>query len=317
MALALGVSGAVHLGGSTQSADDDEASSDVRRAQPQDGVVRLDAKQLAHAAIKAQPLTAGSVPSLRVGFARVLDLSPLASIDTDLATARSALATSRAEADRLASLAAQDQSASRQSVETARAQAAGDAARLNLAQRRVGLEFGPGLARMSPATRSALIADAGAGRAALLRIDIPGPVLAAGTPVEIDDGQHRQTVRIIGPAAATDPQLQDAAMLAVLRPPLAASAMAGRQFNASAEGSGSQYGVIVPRAALIRWQGRLWVYRDLGKGAFSRIAVDEARPIDSGWLVSAGLQAGEQIVTDGAATLFAIERGNAAVQEDE
>ncbi|WP_067733066.1 hypothetical protein [Novosphingobium naphthalenivorans] len=319
MALVLAGTGVLHLGSGTGSGGDgdDEAAGPAENAPEQDSVVRLNAQQLAHASIRTQPVVAGSAAGLRRGFARVLDLSPLASIDADLATARANLAASRADAERLASLAAQDQSASRQAVEAARAKAGSDAAQVKLAERRFGLEFGPGLARMSPAARSVLIADAGAGRAALLRIDIPGPPLAPGTPVQITDSQHSQTVRIIGPAAAADPQLQDAAMLAVLPAPMAASAMAGRQFTARAAGGAVQHGVIVPRSALVRWQGALWAYRRTGKGTFRRIAIDEAQPIDAGWLVSRGLTAGEPIVTDGATTLFAVERGASAVQEDD
>src|SRR3546814_21084027 len=47
------------------------------------------------------PVASGSAPRLLQGFARVLDLSALASIDADLATARASLAASRADAERL------------------------------------------------------------------------------------------------------------------------------------------------------------------------------------------------------------------------
>lgn len=314
MILALAAGGAVHMG-AVVGDDDDDAARPINSAPGQDGVIKLNLEQLTHAAIRVEAVKAGSAPVLRQGFARVMDLSPLAAIEADLATARSALAASRAEAARLATLAAQDQGASRQAVEAARAQAQSDAARLTLAARREGLEFGPGVARMSSAAREGLIADAGAGRAALLRIDLPGAPLAAGTSVTIGDGKNAQTVRVIGPAAATDPQLQTAAVLAVLRPPLAASAMAGRQFSASVQGSDSQAGVILPRSALVRWQGRLWAYRQVSQGTFARIPIGEPHPLATGWLVD-GVAPGERIVMDGATTLFAVESGSSAVQED-
>ena len=317
MALAFAVSGVVHLGSDADGDGDEEARGSSQGALTEGGLVELNTAQLAHAAIRTQPLVAGSVPSLRRGFARAMDLSGLAAIDADLAAARGALAASRAEAKRLSSLADQDQSASLQAVEAARAKADSDAAQLNLAQRRIGLEFGPGLARMKAADRGMLIADVGAGRAALLRIDIPGQPLEPGAKVSISDGERRQSMRILGPAAAVDPQLQNAAMLAVLRAPMAAVAMAGRQFAATAAGSDLEDGVIVPRSALVRWQGRLWAYREVRKGAFQPVPIDGARPVDGGWLVNHGLTAGERIVTDGATTLFAVEWGGTATQEDD
>jgi hypothetical protein len=218
MALVFAAGGMVHPGGGgSVGGDDDEDAADAAESPAvADGVIRLDARQLAHAGIKTQAAAAGSAAALRRGFARVLDLSALAAIDADVATARANLVASQAEAARLASLAAQDQSASQAAVDAARAKARSDAAQRGLAQRRAGLEFGPGLARMSAAARGALTADAGTGHAALLRIDIAGAPLAAGTAVEVSDGQRSQSVRIIGPAAAADPLLQDAAMLAVL-----------------------------------------------------------------------------------------------------
>ncbi|MEJ2409728.1 MAG: hypothetical protein P8Y48_10435 [Novosphingobium sp.] len=318
MALVLAVSGVLHLQGDTAGGDaDDEAAAPAETEAAQDGAIHLDSEQLAHASIRTQLAAAGSAPALRRGFARVLDLSALAAIDADLAMARANLAASRAEAERLAALAAQDQSASRQAVEAARAKAGSDAVQARLAERRFGLEFGPGLARMREAARRALIADASAGRAALLRVDIPGAPLAAGTRVQVMDGGRSQAVRIIGAAAMADPQLQDAGMLAVLRGPMASGAMAGRRFTASTAGRGAEHGILVPRSALMRWQGQLWAYREQSKGTFRRIVIDEARPVEAGWLVSRGLTAGERIVIDGATTLFAVERGGSAPQDDD
>jgi hypothetical protein len=318
MALLFVIGGLAGTGsGTDRSDDDDAAASQAEGVTEQDGVVRLAPAQLAHASIQTRPVVSGSSPVLRLGFARVLDLSALAAIEADLATARASLAASRAEAQRLASLAAQDQSASRQAVEAARAKAASDAAQVRLAERRSGLEFGPGLARMGAAERGALVADAGMGRAALLRIDIPGVPLRPGARVQIEDGDRSQTVRVIGSAATTDPQLQSASVLAVLREPMASGAAAGRQFTARAAGDDMQSGVVVPRAALVRWQGQLWAYRETGKGTFQRIAIDKARPIEAGWLVSRGLTAGERVVTDGATTLLAVEHGGPASEESD
>ena len=323
MGLALVATGLVGPGAGGGGADGGAGAADAAQAAPADGPtivdgnIQLEGKALAHAAIRTAPVGAGATPNLVKGFARVIDLSTLAAIDADRATARASLAASQAEASRLAALAAEDQSASRQAVEAARAKAAADATQLRLADRRVGLEFGAGVARLGAGAQAALVADAGLGRAALLRIDIPGPPLPAGTQVVIADGPRTATVRVIGPAAAADAQLQNASVLGVLHGPLAAAAMAGRLFTAGAPEHGSTQGVIVPRAAMVRWQGQLWAYRALGKGKFRRIAMADAQPVSEGWLAPHGLAPGDVVVTDGATTLLAIELGGAETQEDD
>lgn len=320
MGAALTATGLVGLGGRTAGGADEAQAAQAAPADGPtlvDGNIQLDAKDLAHAALRTETVAAGSTPNLIKGFARVMDLSALAAIDADRATARASLGASQAEAARLAALAAEDQSASRQAVEAARAKAAADATQVRLADRRVGLEFGPGVARMGAGAQAALVADAGMGRAALLRIDIAGPPLAAGTPVLVSDGPSSATVRVIGAAAVADAQLQNPSVLAVLHGPLAAAAMAGRLLTAAVADRGAVQGVIVPRAAMVRWQGQLWAYRVLGKGKFRRIAMADAQPVAQGWLVPHALAPGETVVTDGATTLLAIELGGSETQEDD
>lgn len=323
MALALLATGVWSIGGAG-GGDGDDGPAPAEAAAPveQDGLLRLPPAQRARAGLRLTALASGDAPAVRPGFARALDLSSLAGIEADRAAARAALQASQAQAARLAALAAQDESASRQAVEAARAQAVADAARLALAERRVGLEFGAGLARLGAGELRALLAGVAAGRAALLRVEVPGAALRPGAVVTVDDGARTQRVTLLGPASATDPAMQTAAMLAILRGPMADAAVAGRQLTVSAPAAGRATGLIVPRPAPVRWQGRLWVYRAEGAGAggFRRVPLDGARPVAAGWLVAAGtggLRAGDRVVTDGAETLLALELGGAAEQEDE
>jgi hypothetical protein len=280
------------------------------------GEVRIESADQRRLGLVTSPVAAASAPALIHGFARGLDSANLAAIDAEIVTTRAAAAASRAEADRLALLAAQDQSASVKSVQAARAQAGADAARALLATRRVGLEYGPGLARLPDGARRALIADIASGAAALVRVDIPGAAITPAAAVRIDNGSG--SLRVLGPASSVDPRLQSAGMLAILRGPAAASAANGGLLGVTVEQGGAQSGIVIARDAVVRWRSGLWVYRLSGTGTFQRVELIEARPTTDGWFVPSGLAADDRVVTRGAGTLLAMDRGSgvADVGED-
>ncbi len=71
--------------------------------------------------------------------------------------------------------------------------------------------------------------------------------------------------------------------------------------------SAAQTGVITPRMALLRSKGKTWVYVRTGPETFLRKEVEGARSDPSGLFTPAGFKPGEQVVTQGAAALFAAE----------
>lgn len=301
--------------GSDAKAGTEKAAPDAPTSSASDGEVRVEPAEQKRIGVAVARATATSAPAIAHGFARGLDGANLAAIDSEITTASAAASASRAEAVRLATLASQDQSASVKAVQAARAQAAADSARVELAARRIGLEYGAGLARLGPAARRALVADIASGRAALVRVDVPGAALGQLNGVRIDGGGG--SLRMLGPAASADARLQSAGMLAVLRGPVAASATNGRILGVTVESGGSQPGVMVPRAAVIRWRGGVWVYRRTGAETFQRVELVDARPTAGGWFVSAGMSAGDQVVVSGAGTLLAIDRGGGAAPDQD
>ncbi len=304
-ALALSALSALHPAAAPAPAPSPQASAPAAEADP----LAFDDAAIAKAGITLTPVTAGTESAVASGFARGLDIGGLAAIDAEIITARATAAASQAQAARLASLYAQDVSASRQSVEAARAQAVADAARTDLALRRVGLEYGPGLMRLGRGGVSTLVRAIANGDAALVRIDIPGIVLHPGSTVSIGESDSTTMVRVLGPAAVADAKLQSAGVLAIVRGPLAGQSLAGRVLTARAPSARPETGLIVPRDSIVRWQGGLWVYRRTEKG-FERVELRDARPVASGWFVPAGLSAGDRIASSGAGNLLAIERGS-------
>lgn len=308
-ALALALYAAGLLGQATGSGPaTDERVKREAGAGESVGVIAIDADTQRRLGIVVAPLTSSSDAATLDGFAKGLDAAPLAAIIAEIDTAEAAAATSTAEARRLEALYRQDVSASRRSVEAARAQAQGDMARVRLAQQRIGIEFGPGLLRLG-ITQVRLLAGAIAhGEAALVRIDIPSANLAPGTTVSVAAGPATSMVRVLGPAGAADARLQSAGVLAVLRGPIARQSLTGRVLTARIAAGPARTGLLVPRDAIVRFQGQMWVYRQTAKGFF-RVALSDPVSVPDGWLIRDGLGLGDHIAVRGGAGLLAIDLG--------
>jgi hypothetical protein len=272
--------------------------------------VHMDAETQAKMGVAVAPVAATSAPQTAEGFARVIDVGPLAAIESEVSAAEAAAASSQEEYRRLQTLAAQDQAASARSVEQARAQAAADAARAKLAARRIGLEWGASLERMSDGERSRLLTDIAAGHAALLRIDSPGVAAAVKRAiVRLEKGGDPIAVTIIGQAAAADARLQTTGLLGLVRGAAASTLPTGRLLQADLELGEAQPGLLLPASALLRTENSVWVYLKTGEDTFERRDVGAGRAVPDGWFIAEGVAAGDQVVTEGAASLLAAEQG--------
>jgi len=284
-------------GGAVPDADDAPKKEAAEPAEA-DGALHADAEKLG---LQLAPLAAATLTQQQQGYARAIDLSPLAAIGAEILAAQAAVNASSAEARRLQDLAGQDANASRREAEAAGALAASDKARLTLACQRVALEFGAGLAKLGCAAIPGLARDAAAGRRAVFRIDMPAGPPPVGAVVQV--GAMR--LKVLGPAIGGDAQLQTAGVLALAE----GTGSVGRVLPVQLDmGRGGQAGVLVPRAALVRSDGGLFVYRAQGKDGFERIALTGAVAGDAGWQVPVGtLHPGDRIVVEGAGTLLGLE----------
>jgi hypothetical protein len=256
-----------------------------------------------------QPLKAAVRTASIAGFAKVLDPGPLAQLDADIQSAQAAATASAAEAARSRALNADDQAVSTKAMQAAEAQARGDAAKLALLRRRVGLEWGDGLARMSDRQRGALVADLAGGRAALVRIDTSsgqGQAGLRGVALEFGAlGVFRGVV--LGSARAGDPRLMSPGLIARIGGANAVLLSTGLSAPVRLSASGPIRGVIAPRAALLRSGGETWVYIRTAEDSFVRKPVAHGMVDPGGLFVSSGFKPGEAVVTKGSAALFAAE----------
>ncbi|MGJ3647012.1 hypothetical protein ACLB0R_00885 [Sphingomonas sp. GlSt437] len=294
---------AAHGVGKSADAEDKPAEAAAPADKSSDpGKLAVDGALAKRIGLRTAPLGGTTMATITHGFARGIDTSPLASIEADIATARAAAQASAAEAKRLGVLAAADQSASRQALEAARAQAVADAAKARFAEQRVALEFGPGLGAMGDGARRALLAEIARGAAVLVRVDIAAEGVGG---VRLASGG---AIRLLGRAAQADPKLQSAGMLGLVRGAEARQLNTGRTVDVIAQTGTTQAAVFVPTEAVVRWHGGQWVYRATSDGKFERVSIDDGQPASGGWLVSSGLAPGDRVVVAGAGALLALDR---------
>jgi hypothetical protein len=198
-------------------------------------------------------------------------------------------------------------------AEAAAAQARNDAAKVLILRQRIGLEWGPGMQRLSDARRRALIKALSDGQAALVHIDTPnneGQAQARSVEIDIGDGQAHG--ELMGAARAAEPRLQSSGLIAVVRGKSAILLSVGLIQSAHINTAASSPGVVIPRPAVIRFAGSDWAYVRRGPEAFERRRLDSPAPAEGGLFVIKGFSPGEQVVTEGAAELFGVEQNQVA-----
>jgi hypothetical protein len=273
--------------------------------------IGIDADAQARMGLKTATLSSGRQSAQIDAFAKVLDPGPLAQLESDLIAAEAAAAASKAEADRTAALYKSGASIALKDVQAAQAQASGDDSKLNLLRQRVGLEWGPGVARLKPVQRAALLRDLAAGNAALVHVDTPSNEGQAGArTVDIDIGTGDQSVHgiVLGAARAAEPRLQSSGLIVEVKGPSAVLLSVGLTQSAHINSTSSTAGVVIPRSAVIRFEGSDWAYVQTGPAQFERRLIQAPIPQDKGLFASAGFAAGEHVVAQGAAELFAVEQ---------
>lgn len=272
-------------------------------------MIRLSQEEQAHLGVRTAQLAGVNRSGEIDGFAKVMDPGPLAQLVSDLQTAQAALAASGAEAARAKSLHARDLGVSAKDAEAAIAQATADAGRVSQLRRRLGLEWGPGVSRLSDAQRNRLVEDLAQGRAALVHVDTHNNAGQSGAKqVRIDVGAGSVTGQVIGPARAAEPRLQSSGLIVKVTGPSAILLSIGLTQSAHIATQDPQAGVIVPRSAIIRFKGSVWAYVKTGASGFERRLLLDPIPESRGYFVSRGLAAGDQIIVEGTADVFSVEQ---------
>ncbi|GAB3468700.1 hypothetical protein GCM10027321_37380 [Massilia terrae] len=269
--------------------------------------------------IATQALAAATVRPEQEVYAGVIDLQPLLDFGARLAAARAdrasaaALASaSQAQAARTQALFQDDRNASQKALQDARAAAQSDQAKLAASeavlagiQQQVRQQFGAALADAASSRGGAIWQKIETGRAAVLRVALPASMPApANISVDAPAGGTLAGQRLSA-APQVDPLLQGAPHFYLVDAPLPAAA----RLIAHAGGAGQgKAGVLVPDSAVTWYGDQRWTYLKLAPERFVRRLLNVAAPAAGGVLVTEGLNAGQQVVTQGAALLLSEEQ---------
>ncbi len=294
--------------------DDDDAAKNGAATIPTLNKEQRDAVGIAVArAIREKP-------SERVAaFGEVVDpsalIGDLGELDADRAAERAA----SAEVARLQGLYKAGASASLRNLEAAQAEQAHAHAQAEAASSRFALRWAP-VASMPAAQRQKLIESVGAGKGALVRVDLPGRQSLGSVPqaATLDIDGVTVNARVLGALMQANAS-QSASVLAAIDAPPSGLAIGARipayvVWDARA-------GFLVPRGALIYEEGGAFVYHELDakpgdeKTQYARKKVTLLMQSGDGWLVD-GLDDDDLVVVHGAGVLWSLE-GVGAIPEDD
>jgi hypothetical protein len=294
------------------AAPGEEVTSFVQQDANGPAKLKLDAETQTRMGLKTAALAAAQLQPEVKGYGRVLDAAPLVALAAESASAKASLEASRKEYDRLKVLYSQNQNASARALETAEAALKRDQIQYESIQPRLLSSWGRGIA--SQPDLAAFARSLAAQETALVRIDPPlgenpeapptgGRVASLAAPA------RPIPVAYLGPAADTDPQLQTRGYLFLMKTdpfPPGTMVMAWLTIPGPA-----QAGAIVPRDAVIRYQGDTFVYLRTAADTFQREAITLGRPTAGGWFVAATdhspVRAQDEVVTVGAGELLSEE----------
>ena len=286
-----------------------EAESRVKRGTNGEVIITLDSETQKVMGLQTAPLSAASLSPETNGYGHVLDPAPLSSLVAELVSARATTEASQKELERLKVLAAQN-NASVRSVQTAEAASLRDQVSVELARQHLLTAWGKAIA--DRADLLALVQSLAAAEFALVRIDLPaGDVLkaqpAGARLFALADESSLVAAEYVGPAPAVDTQMQGQGFLF-----LAKSGQSRFAPGAAVTGflqlpGATQLGVVLPRNALVRFNGATWVYLQTANDTFQRTEAILERSLDAGWFVREGLKAGDKVVVVGAQQLLSEE----------
>lgn len=243
--------------------------------------------------------------------AQVLDGAALVSNLADLSAAQATASASSAELQRLEQLYKADTNAALKAVEAARAQAITDDGRVQSLQAQLLSAWGAGISRMKAGERKQLTQALLAGNVVLIRADIsnaPTTLTAQSVRLKLIGDNTALNAKLLGALPQTNAQSLGKSYLLSAQQSKDMELQPGQIMSAELQDmSRTTSGIKLPRAAVLRWQGRQWAYVEIEAGHYRRVALTIAQWLDDAVLVSAGIKSGDKVVTTGAGLLLGAE----------
>jgi hypothetical protein len=304
--LALGLSLVVFAGCSKSGEPDDNASVlSAKSESPESASVTMDSATQTRLGLEiATPVTTHWQPEAKA-FGVVIDPAALSSAFAELESARVAANLSDQEYGRQKKLASQNNSSAR-AVETAQAAAQHDDLALTSELDKFKSDWGPALAAKAGEILPLLTSN----QSALVRLDFPAGEYLTSAPVSArlfvaTDETHEVDAAYFGAVAGVNPQTQGQSIFFLAKeqtlPPNAAVTgflrISGQPFD----------GVTVPAVAVLRYEGKGWIYIQTQTNQFLRLAIPLDYRTDNGWFVPENPPITNGIIVTGAQTVLSAE----------
>ena len=268
----------------------------------------LDAEALKRAGVELTPLAAAKWREQIPGFGRVVDPATLVALQNERLVAEAALKASEAEVARARKLFDGGENIALKAVEQAEAVVAADRLKLQAAEQKFLLEWGPEIDK----GRDELIEAVLSGKMVLIRAELATaavPVMSIPkVRVRLSGHDEPLGATAIGPAPTVDAKSQTAAWF-VLMGKSDYQLFPGMSVDVEFSGDEKEEdGVLIPAKAVLHFQGEAWVFAEgEEKGHFERKQVELEHALSGGWFAAEDFKAGEKVVTTGAASLLADE----------
>jgi hypothetical protein len=305
-----------------EEVEKEEAIKTPSRISIQNGqtVVTLDPETRSRAGITVAPLEAITAGEQVTAPAVVLSAQELVSARTGyvgtltrLEKARAEMEVAQQESERLRALYQDNQNASQRALQSAQGRLRSVQADAQEAQQELALEaaalrqsWGDVIAKWvvdDPPPLDRVFDQ----REFFVQVTLPqGEVSTAPEAITLEvSGSSPAPAKLISFFPRVDPRIQGMPFLYVTpnHPGLAP----GRTLVARLPVGRLRRGVLVPRPAIVWWQGNAWAYQQTAPGRFVRCQVPSDMPLAKGLFVSRGLSARDWIVVRGAQALFSEE----------
>lgn len=297
-----------------EPAEATDAAAHEEEEKPEEFVVTLDKEQATALALEKDQPQKMELQSHRMAFGNVIDPTPLVVLDGDLTAAEAALTASKAENERTQALMATND-ASKKTAEASQAQFLADKIKVEALTRGARMQWGS-VFNNDTVKRSGFVDELINGSSVLIRVDVmPGDALTdlPKTARILVMGREDKPINAtaIIPATAADPKTQSQGfILQVSKPPFALHP--GMALTAWMElPEKPRPGYAVPRSAILRHDGRTWVYVQEEEEKYVRKPITLDAPLDDaqGWFIAegGGLTADDVIVVTGASSLLSEE----------
>ena len=280
-------------------------AAEAPAAAPEKAGVTIDAETQARIGLKIEPPVATQWQPEIHATGRVADPLVFTAAAADYETARAAAKASQSELDRMQKLAAGD-NASPRALETAQAAAAHDAMAFKSAQAKFTGDWGVQLAAQTNLDGYATQLQAGDN--SLIKLALPAGMfpnpLPSSAVILFSERESDQFTAAFADDLGIDPTTQVQTLLFAVDKKMPPSLAVTGQLKIAGE---PVAGVVVPVDAVLRHEGKGWVYVQTGTNQFVRVEMALDRLTANGWFVSENLSATNRIIVAGAQTVLSAE----------